>query len=593
MGDTLRNALVEGAERGRSIGATALLDRVESELNQESASRRILATARSSVWSHVPGPIVAVGAAALVVFVVVGSLWFVRGDTSIDLTSATEPVELTTIALAVPPTTVPLLMGEAPWIADGEVRVGSTVITVNSLTVEGGTATLSYDLATLAPEPARAMEDGATAPPAVLPERWELDIGTVVIEGSSFPAGTSVRFEVGDEIEADDIRELRLVSWRTLVPVTYEFSLPVERGATAHMPDGAAIELWAITETESGRLLSFDATGTADPWSPLPCFGQGGRNNNCFEPTAASGWLPRETDSDLKALSQVGVGPSVIELRYSRPMWAPTETSIPVPITPSPGMTADPTPFPAGFTPVSDSEAVKPNRIIQYGDQLLVSMTSAVRRGLDPADVDPLIGGRWIIETASGIIMESLGMTFDDHIPGAFAVVFPMPPDGQLDFARLQLTERWQPVTESGEAAAGSIEGTPWRLEEPTDIDLATGMTVRVDQFDIEGAGGGGRWAVTGEDRMPAIATATGVVVDSSGKAVGVTSPWEAPARHFGLSNTQRFFWFWIEATDQNADLNDDVLAGGDHRVVLRIDAEVPQASPADVSVDLVGVPVE
>ena len=40
-------------------------------------------------------------------------------------------------------------------------------------------------------------------------------------------------------------------------------------------------------------------------------------------------------------------------------------------------------------------------------------------------------------------------------------------------------------------------------------------------------------------------------------------------------------------------DLNDDVLAGGDHRVVLRVEADVPQALPVDVSVDLVGVPVE
>ena len=72
-----------------------------------------------------------------------------------------------------------------------------------------------------------------------------------------------------------------------------------------------------------------------------------------------------------------------------------------------------------------------------------------------------------------------------------------------------------------------------------------------------------------------------------------MTSPWEAPARHFGLSNTQRFFWFFIEATYQDVDLNDDVLAGGDHRVVLRVEADVPQALPVDVSVDLVGVPVE
>ena len=593
MGDTLRNAIVEGGQRGHAIGATALLDRVEAELNQEEESRRVVTTARTSVWNRVPGPVIAVGAAALVMFIVIGSLWIVRGSTPVDQTPVTEPVGLTTTVPTVPPTTLAAIATEAPWIANGEVRIESTVITVDSLTVENGTATLRYDLATLAPEPARVMEDGVTAPPAVLPERWELDIGTGVITGSSVPAGTSVRFEVGDGIEADDIRELRLVSWRTLVPVTYDFTLPVERGATALMPDGATIELSAIIDMESGRLLSFDATGPADLWSPLPCSGLGGRNTNCFEPTAASGWQPRETDSDLKALSQVGAGPSVIELRYSRPMWAPTEASIPVPITPSPGMTADPTPFPAGFTPVSDGEAVKPNRIIQYGDQLLVSMTSVVRRGLDPVDMDPLIGGRWILETASGSTMESIGMTFDDHIPGAFAVVFPMTPDGQLEFTRLQLTERWQPVTEGGESAAGSIEGIPWRLDEPTDINLASGMTVRVDLFDIEGVGGGGRWAVTNEDRIPAIVTVTGMIIDSSGETVGTTADWSEPARHFGLSNTQRLFWFWLEASDPDVDLSDNVLSERDHGVVLRVDADVPHAVGDEVLVDLVGVPVE
>ncbi len=109
----------------------------------------------------------------------------------------------------------------------------------------------------------------------------------------------------------------------------------------------------------------------------------------------------------------------------------------------------------------------------------------------------------------------------------------------------------------------------------------------------MAGVGGAGRWAVTGQDRQPAIATVSGVIIDSAGEAVGATTAWEAPARHFGLSNTQRFFWFWIGATDPDLDLIDDVLPEGEHRVVLRVEAEVAQASPVDVSVDLVGVAVE
>jgi hypothetical protein len=593
MGDVLRNAIVEGGRRGHAIGAAALLDRVEAELNEEGASLRAVSSARSSVWSRVPGPVVALGTGVLLILFIIGSLWIVRDGTPVEQTPVTEPIELTTTVPTVPPTTVPPVEAEAPWITDGEVRIESTVLTVNSFSIEGGTATLRYELATLAPEPARLMDGGTTPPPAVLPDRWELETSTGVIDGSSFPGGTSVRFEVGDGFNTGDITELRLVSWRTLVPVTYDFEMPVESGTTALMPDGATIELYAMTDMESGRLLSFDAKAPVDLWSPLPCFGLGGRNNNCFEPTATSGWLPRETDGDLKALSLVDDGPSVIELRYSRPMWAPTEASIRVPITPPGGVTADPVPFPAGFTPVSDGEAVKPNRIVQYGDQLLVSMTSVVRRGLDPAEVEPLIGGRWILKTASGGTVESIGMTFDDHIPGAFAVVFPVPAEGNVDPSHMQLVETWQPVPASGETDAGPIQGIPWHLDPPADINLSSGMTVRVDQFDLEGVGGAGRWAVASEVRQPAIVAATGVIVDSSGETVGATADWFAPARHFGLSNTQRLFWFWLEASDPDEELSDDVLSQGDHVVVLRVDANVPQPLGADVSVDLVGVPVE
>jgi len=274
-------------------------------------------------------------------------------------------------------------------------------------------------------------------------------------------------------------------------------------------------------------------------------------------------------------------------------MWVPTEASIKVPISPSVGMTADPVPFPAEFTPVSDGEAVKPNRIVQYGDHLLVSMTSVVRRGLDPADLEPLIGGRWVLVMASGGTVESIGMTFDDHIPGAFTVVFPAPADGTVDPSYLQLVETWQPVPASGEMEAGPIRGIPWHLDPPADIDLSSGMTVRVDQFDVEAAGGAGRWAVTSQSQQPAIVTVTGVIVDSAGEAVGATADWFEPARHFGLSNTQRLFWFWLEPTDADVDLSDDVLSEGDHGVVLRVIADLPLPVRADVSVDLVGVPVE
>jgi hypothetical protein len=74
-------------------------------------------------------------------------------------------------------------------------------------------------------------------------------------------------------------------------------------------------------------------------------------------------------------------------------------------------------------------------------------------------------------------------------------------------------------------------------------------------------------------------------IVGSDGTVIDTTEPWSTPVRHFGLSNTGRWFWYWSTTMP-------DALPEG-ARLELRIDAEVAQPEPADVMVDLTGIEVQ
>lgn len=577
MGDELNSAFVARERRGSALGAQMFLERVEAQLNDEIPSPLASPQARPGPWDRVSGPVVALAAAALVSLVVVGGAWLIRG---IDSTEAvTAPVPTTVLPQAV----------EAPWVEEGELRVESTIITQRSLSAQDGLAVLEYALTPLGPTV--ALSDDDTPVPAVLPELWEIETVHGTAQGTSSPTGHSVRFEIDDAVTLGDITAIRLLSWRTAAPVTYDFTINADAGTAIRMPDGSTIVVSRVIDVEEGVVVGFDATLPPEHWSAVPC-GDGMIGASCFEPIPGSGWTPRQSDSDLQIMAESEASLSSVGLRYRRPMWIRTEGSLELPLSAPSTPGAEATAFPDGYVAVSDTVAVKPTRITSYGDQVLVSMTSVVRRGIDRNAVEPFMGGRWVLETASGVTIESIGTAFKDDVGGAFTAVFPVNGSDDIVPIRLRLVETWHPGSRSGVGDAGSVESLMDGTDVPIDIVLDSATTIRIERFDVEGVGGYGVWSVAGADMHPIVADVTGAFIDSEGAAVAQTETWGPPPRHFGMSNTGRLFWFWAVGNLPDEEL-DERLANGGHRLEIRVAAEVPEPAPADIVLELSEVPVE
>lgn len=592
MADQLERAFRECEQRGSSLGATALLERVETRLNDEVPSP-FAVSRRASWWSAVPGPAIAAAAALAVLIVVIGGVWLLGGFGSVEIEPIEEPTPTTTaVTTTLPPsTTMPAQALEAPWVESGEIRIGSTVITQRSLSAKDGSVLLEYDLTSLSPVgTAWADEEGGEPVPPVLPERWELETTDDTFEGTSSPRGRSVRFEIDEVITLGEIEAIRLTSWRTIVPVTYDFEIDAEARATVLLPDGSAVGVSRVLETDSGVLVSFDVTLPPDHRPFVPCGDIRLLGSKCIDPVPGTGWTIRESDSDFQVGAEPGTPLDAIRLRYRRPMWVRAEGSIELPLVHPDISGLEPADFPDGYVPISEFEAVKPTVVSAYGDQLLVSMTSVSRRGVAPGSFDPFMGGRWVLETASGDTLDSIGMVFNDRVDGAFTVMFPLSGDEPV---AMRLVETWVPAAETGTADAGPVDSVVGSLDDaPVDVVLGNGMVVVVERFDIEGVGGYGTWYVPGDEPLPIIADVTGAFVDRDGTSPVATESWAAQPRHFGLANTGRLFWFWV-----TSDLVDDdglaVLPEGEHRFEVRVDAEVPIPIPTDVAIDLTDVPID
>ncbi|MFV2000522.1 MAG: hypothetical protein ACC654_09190, partial [Acidimicrobiia bacterium] len=93
MGEILLKALRERERRGEAIGAKAVLDRAEEQLNGEISTRLFRPDSPSGGLDRVPSPIVALSAAAIVLLVALATASLLRfGFTSAEAPS-TEPVQ--------------------------------------------------------------------------------------------------------------------------------------------------------------------------------------------------------------------------------------------------------------------------------------------------------------------------------------------------------------------------------------------------------------------------------------------------------------------------------------------------------------------
>lgn len=212
------------------------------------------------------------------------------------------PVAVESVAPAIqPPTTT-----APPWVAAGEIRFESTVLLPHTPSVENGAVTLEYELVNLA---------APSTEVAALPELWRLATTAGEYSAETRHGTRRVRFEVPAALVSDDVDEVRLVGWRSVLPIDFVFTIPATVGEHAVLPDGATITVRSALEQASGTLVTFDTTRSLDDFSA-------GSPNQFLLPTADSGWRAAWGDSFQVAADNAA--PPTIELRYTKPLWLPT-----------------------------------------------------------------------------------------------------------------------------------------------------------------------------------------------------------------------------------------------------------------------------
>lgn len=538
-------------------------------------------------------PVMAFAGMAILLIAVLGTSTLLLGG------SDTPQAESPTATTVAPTATSPVAPAEdsasspdVPWVRPGEIRIGSTVITAESVTVADDVVTLVYEITSLAPTGAAMDEELDRLSAPVLPEEWVLETTNGSFVKGSWAMGRTVRFDVDGVTSIDDITSVKLVAWRSVVPVAYDIIVDAEDPTPVLLPDGSAIEpSWSRTD-ERWVLVSFDITSPVDSPLVVSCGGIRGLGARCFDPVPDSGWIHRETDAELVIGADAGTSINEIPLRYQRPMWTRHEGSETLNLTATAGSSSNAPDFPSGFVAVDENEAISVTAITRYDDQLLVSVVSATRRGSDPGSFDPLMGGRWVLESAYGPTLESAGMVYNDRIPGAFSVIFPMDSNTAIEPTMLRLVERWVPVEATGVTEAGLGTSVVSELEGSAAIvDLGGGVQVSIERFHVEGVGGYGVWASIGDPSLPVIADVTRPVVGSDGSVAVTTESWSDPIRNFGVTNTGRLFWFWVTEPTSGED-PDDLLSQGTHHLELVVEAEIPDPQPIDVVIDLTDITV-
>jgi hypothetical protein len=217
---------------------------------------------------------------------------------------------------------------EVPWVDEGEARFESTVLLPQAMSVDGGVATLEYELATLGPMQTKRVGDfhgsvGAEpeyGPVAAQPEEWLLVTGSESVEGTPSVSGTAVRFEVSDDASLDDIVEVRLTRWRVAMPFHHEFEMPLAIGETTVLPDGASVTVDHVFEQKDQTIFRLDTQRPDDDFA--------GRSVSFYISPVSDGWQYGVGEHDVQLISEDPVPPTSVLLRYTRPIWMPVDGDI-------------------------------------------------------------------------------------------------------------------------------------------------------------------------------------------------------------------------------------------------------------------------
>lgn len=264
---------------------------------------------------------------------------------------------------------------------------------------------------------------------------------------------------------------------------------------------------------------------------------------------------------------------------------APVTTTVAATTPPSDepaGVPVDEVAFPPGYVPLTEVVALAPVSAIAVDEELLVGVSSVVRRGFDP-EGGLTIAGSWVLETAAGETITSTGAVVDPATPGLFSVIFSNP--GDVELRTLRMIERWDPDPRSGSQTA-AVEPLPGTVAGPVVLDLGGGVTLDVTDITIGERIADLTWELAGTTRGGDVRVA--LRVQSDGADLGLYFPAgdlfftrEAldPDETAGTIGLQR---------DQG--LQGDLATATD--IVIEADVTLVVGTPVDLEFDVTGIEV-
>lgn len=233
---------------------------------------------------------------------------------------------------------------------------------------------------------------------------------------------------------------------------------------------------------------------------------------------------------------------------------------------------ADPTPFPAGYTPISTDVAVRAEEPVTGTGRTLVPLTMAVQRGVDPAEAARPLGGQWEVSTGNTTVT-SVRTVYDPEHPSVFSVEFPGLASPPLE---MRLVERWDPRPAQGETTLPWSD-LPFASEEPVAIALGGGASVTLTKVEMGNFIGRIEWTL-GEGDLAIVDIEVGLYLeDGSLHGEYASGPVDLdPEPGEGFID---YFWLSGFSVDQ-----DDAST-----MTIRVTASRGERIPVDIEIPLPG----
>jgi len=170
-----------------------------------------------------------------------------------------------------------------------------------------------------------------------------------------------------------------------------------------------------------------------------------------------------------------------------------TTTEVVLTSTPSTGLPVSEVPvdFPEGFAQVDDMTAIKPEYMVDTGDQLIIAFTTATRRGLTSSG--GFDGGDWVLTTAGGDELTSSGIVYNTAVVGGFSVQFDK--EGDVTPRQLRLVDTWA-MDSRDSTVEEPFTGVPTELSD-IEIDLGGGVSLSLD-LSLGESDGEATWTLDG-----------------------------------------------------------------------------------------------